>query len=174
MFSSVLTVSIISFTKTVSPDCSATALTAALSSSTLPLSVLIMRFASVFSAIALTVFSVMPTSEEAAALLPAASITISADLLANALSTILFAVVLSTAAVDLSPETEGVMSAVVFLSAALFVTLWTVTKITGISTYLLHYIYRVFLHYSLYLQTYKKGEYMELKFLFPHIACKVQ
>ena len=92
MFSSDLMVSIISLTKPVFPACAATASSAVLSKSTLPLSVLITSLASVFSAISLTVFSGMPTSDDATVLFPAASTMISSDLFSNAFSTILSAV----------------------------------------------------------------------------------
>ena len=123
MFSSDLMVSIISLTKPVFPACAATASSAVLSKSTLPLSVLITRLASVFSASSLTVFSGIATSDEATLLLPAASIIIFVDLFSRALSTILSAVLASTVVSALSPLTAGIRSAVVLLSAGLLVTL---------------------------------------------------
>ncbi len=123
MFSSVLTVSTTNLTVPVVPACAATAASAVLSKSTLPLSVLITRFASVFSAISLTVFSGMPTSDDATVLFPAASTMISSDLFSNAFSTILSAVLASTVVSALLSLTAGVRSAVVFLSAGLLVTL---------------------------------------------------
>ena len=131
MFSSDLMVSIISLTKPVFPACAATASSAVLSKSTLPLSVLITRLASVFSAISLTVFSGMPTSDDATVLFPAASTITSVDLLATALSTILSAVLASTVVSALLSLTAGARSAVVFLSAGLLVTL-SVSGVEGV------------------------------------------
>ena len=118
MFSSVLTVSTASLTVPSVPACSATAARAVLSKSTLPLSVLITRLASVFSASSLTVFSGIATSDEATVLLPAASTITSVDVLATALSTILSAVLASTVVSALLSLTAGARSAVV-LSCAL-------------------------------------------------------
>ena len=140
MFSSVLTVSTTNLTVPVVPACSATAASAVLSKSTLPLSVLITSLASVFSAISLTVFSGMPTSDDATVLFPAASTITSVDLFSTALSTILSAVLASTVVSALLSLTAGVRSAVVLLSVVLLVTLSAgVDGVDGIYLYTVYF-----------------------------------